>query len=223
MTEAEEACPHDQKETAVEALKIRGRIPTKAARGSARARRGARGRKSTTVPILSHAANPADCGFNLAALRPAYPVKRPRARREHRHPQGVEYREELPLDRDRLNWAESEPTGVVSGRTGVRAKAVFPSRARNSLHHPRDFGCATLDESLRKAASLHQGQCADRYRIQFCITICTAKKLKPERQAPRLEAGEARSRERPATTLAQRMSGLRLNRGRWGPRLGPPG
>ena len=28
-----------------------------------------------------------DCVFNLAALRPAYPIKRRRARREHRHPE----------------------------------------------------------------------------------------------------------------------------------------
>jgi hypothetical protein len=34
-------------------------------------------------------------------------------------------------DRDlgRLNWAESEPIGVASGRTGVRAKAGIPLRA----------------------------------------------------------------------------------------------
>jgi hypothetical protein len=33
----------------------------------------------------------------------------------------------------RLNWAESAPTTVASGRAGVRAKAVFPLRARNRL------------------------------------------------------------------------------------------
>ena len=33
----------------------------------------------------------------------------------------------------RLDWAEGAPTRVVSGRTGVRAKAAFPLRARNSL------------------------------------------------------------------------------------------
>ena len=36
--------------------------------------------------------------------------------------------------RRRPPWADSEPTGVVSGRTGVRAKAVLPLRARSMLH-----------------------------------------------------------------------------------------
>jgi hypothetical protein len=39
-----------------------------------------------------------DCDFNQAALHPAYPIKRLRARREHRHPEGVETRQEPPLD-----------------------------------------------------------------------------------------------------------------------------
>src|SRR4029077_13607424 len=33
-------------------------------------------------------------------------------------------------------WAESTPTGVVSRRTGVRAKAAVRLRARNRLHRP---------------------------------------------------------------------------------------
>ncbi len=36
----------------------------------------------------------------------------------------------------RLNWAGSGPTGIVSGRAGVRAKAVIPLQARNTLHRP---------------------------------------------------------------------------------------
>jgi ethanolamine ammonia-lyase small subunit len=35
-----------------------------------------------------------------------------------------------------LSWAGSAPTRVASGRTGVRAKAATPLRARNSLHRP---------------------------------------------------------------------------------------
>lgn len=41
----------------------------------------------------------------------------------------VANRRKLPVaDRDLqcLNWAESAPTGVASGRTGVRAKAAVP-------------------------------------------------------------------------------------------------
>jgi hypothetical protein len=34
----------------------------------------------------------------------------------------------------RLSWAESAPTGVASGRTGVRAVAVIPLCARNGLN-----------------------------------------------------------------------------------------
>ena len=52
-----------------------------------------------TAPILSHAANPpADCVFNLAALRPAYPIKRQRARRERRHPKASKTGRASPLD-----------------------------------------------------------------------------------------------------------------------------
>ena len=37
---------------------------------------------------------------------------------------------------DRLKRADCGPTGCASGKTGVRAIAVLPSRARNSLHRP---------------------------------------------------------------------------------------
>jgi hypothetical protein len=37
-------------------------------------------------------------------------------------------------DDGRRIWADSAPTGVASGRTGVRAKAAVPLRARNGLH-----------------------------------------------------------------------------------------
>ena len=38
------------------------------------------------------------CGFNLAALRPAYPIKRQRARRERRHPKASKPGRASPLD-----------------------------------------------------------------------------------------------------------------------------
>jgi hypothetical protein len=37
--------------------------------------------------------------------------------------------------RGRLKWADSAPTEVASGRTGVWPKALIPLRARNRLHH----------------------------------------------------------------------------------------
>jgi hypothetical protein len=40
------------------------------------------------------------------------------------------------VDRDRLKWAESGPTGVASGRIGVRAIAVITVGARNRVHRP---------------------------------------------------------------------------------------
>ena len=44
-----------------------------------------------TAPILSHAANPpADCVFNLAALRPANPIKRQPSAQRTQASQGVE-------------------------------------------------------------------------------------------------------------------------------------
>ena len=36
----------------------------------------------------------------------------------------------------RLKWADSAPTRVASGRTGMRAKAAIPLRERTSLHRP---------------------------------------------------------------------------------------
>ena len=53
------------------------------------------------APILLRAVK-TDCVFNLAALRPAYPIKRLRARREHRHPKASKPGKSLPLDP--LNW-----------------------------------------------------------------------------------------------------------------------
>ena len=38
--------------------------------------------------------------------------------------------------RERRDWAESGPTGVTSGTTGVRAGATIPLQARNTLHRP---------------------------------------------------------------------------------------
>ena len=49
------------------------------------------------APILLRAVK-TDCGFNRAALRPAYPIKRPRARREHRHPKASNSGKSFPLD-----------------------------------------------------------------------------------------------------------------------------
>ena len=88
------------------------------------------------APILLRAVNTADCGFNRAALRPAYPIKRPRARREHRHPKASKPGKSLPAICDRLTRADSTRTGVASGRTGEWAKAAVPWRAGNSLLRP---------------------------------------------------------------------------------------
>ena len=39
--------------------------------------------------------------------------------------------------RGHRNWADSARTVVASGRTGVRAEAAFPLRARNWLYRPK--------------------------------------------------------------------------------------
>ena len=48
-------------------------------------------------------------------------------------------REAVVADRGlgRLNWAGTALNGIASGRTGVRAKAVIPLRARNRLYRPK--------------------------------------------------------------------------------------
>ena len=47
------------------------------------------------VDFVASGQSPADCVFNLAALRPAYPIKRQRARRERRHPKASKTGESL--------------------------------------------------------------------------------------------------------------------------------
>jgi hypothetical protein len=51
---------------------------------------------------------------------------------------GVDVNLPLRIATLRLNWADSAPTGVASERTGVRAKAAIPLRARNLLHPPKN-------------------------------------------------------------------------------------
>jgi hypothetical protein len=56
--------------------------------------------------FLSYAANLADCGFNLAALRPAYAIKHRRAYSEHRHHRAPEQLENT-IDRTPLRIVRS--------------------------------------------------------------------------------------------------------------------
>ena len=50
-----------------------------------------------TARILLHAVNPlADCGFNLAALHPAYPIKCRMSTQRTQAPESVEFRKTLP-------------------------------------------------------------------------------------------------------------------------------
>jgi hypothetical protein len=62
----------------------------------------------------------------------------------------------------RLNWAESAPTEVASGRTGVYAKAGFPVRARIGLYRPFPTFlpplCGALDFSARCTGKQTEGR-----------------------------------------------------------------
>ena len=51
-------------------------------------------------------------------------------------------------------WAESAPTGVASGRTGVRAIAAIPYRARNRLHRPLRTFPGTQNQRFGTSTSL---------------------------------------------------------------------
>ena len=62
---------------------------------------------------------------------------------------------------ERRNWADSAPSGIASGRSGVPAKAAIPLRARNSLHRPkralrkaRRLLCRFLDAGITRGAPL---------------------------------------------------------------------
>jgi hypothetical protein len=58
----------------------------------------ARGREQTTASILSHAANPpADCVFNLAALRPSLPHQAPASAQRTQASHGVDNGRASPL------------------------------------------------------------------------------------------------------------------------------
>ncbi len=62
----------------------------------------------------------ADCVFNLAALHPAYPIKRQRARREHRHPKASTPEEAPALD-------TLENTICAERTAGVDVKRTYPN------------------------------------------------------------------------------------------------
>jgi hypothetical protein len=64
----------------------------------------------------------------------------------------------LACDRRCRRWADTAPTGVASGRTGVSAIAVIPLRAQTSPHHRklrRAFRSVARDTVLLSAASGH--------------------------------------------------------------------
>ena len=95
------------------------------------------------VDFVASGQSPANCVFNLAALRPAYPIKRQRARRERRHPKASESGKTLALDllentigrdlpvemrcpapRDRLRALRQrgeELSGTIIRRAGIEA------------------------------------------------------------------------------------------------------
>jgi hypothetical protein len=73
-----------------------------------------------------------DCDFNQAALHPAYPIKRQRARREHRHPKASKPGPPPRPIRER-NW--STPAGrnaqIADARDGM-TNGVRPRLCENS-------------------------------------------------------------------------------------------
>ena len=108
------------------------------------ARSDARGREQTTARILSHAANQADCVFNLAALHPAYPIKRQRARREHRHPKASKTGRASALDPLENKIRRHLPSAVRKERTcdtsvrNEKGRAKRPFRKYLRLRRDRD-------------------------------------------------------------------------------------
>ncbi len=61
-------------------------------------------------------------------------------------------RHKLPL---RLNWAESAPPRVASGRTGVRAIAGDPLRARNRLQREKRKTLPRIEAAFARIATAH--------------------------------------------------------------------
>ena len=62
---------------------------------------------------------------------------------------------------ERLNWADSAPTRVGSGRTGVRAKAAIPYRVRNRLYGPEQkFRCACRPPHSKQMRPYIKPRCA---------------------------------------------------------------
>ena len=84
----------------------------------------------------------------------------------------------------RLNWAESAPTKVASGRTGIRAIAVVPLHARSRLHRP-------------KHAFIGAGQTPLRAKIRSGPS-------KPSAPEPWRRAAEAAASVTPRITAAER-------------------
>ena len=85
-----------------------------------------------------------------------------------------------------LNWAESGPTAVASGSTGIRAITAVPSRARNRLHRSRPSGCARLDVPRRDAPDPLLSEVSDPTRIRprpALASVRLARMLAPSRHA----------------------------------------
>ena len=102
-----------------------------------RARSDARGREQTTAPILSHAANPANCVFNLAAPAPRLtPSSASRARREHRHPKASKSGRALfPRPVREHNRSKAAVTDWVLTLTVVAWAAIAWRLEQRSMRH----------------------------------------------------------------------------------------
>src|SRR5262249_15945141 len=68
----------------------------------------------------------------LAALRPAYPIKRPRARREHRHPKASKPGKSLALDplENTIVRTPVLPRGTCVGSLSVQLRLTIAGRRR---------------------------------------------------------------------------------------------
>jgi hypothetical protein len=99
------------------------------------------GREQTTARILLHGQPSADCDFNLAALHPAYPIKRRTSAQRTQASQGVEIRKKLaPL----THWRT-----ISASRASCEDRRA-KGQSRNS--HEQALESAGVEASVQRSA-----------------------------------------------------------------------
>ena len=148
----------------------------------------------------------------ICALRPS-----PVAASDHRNPPFAMFRGRL--DQCPLR-AVSAPRRIASGRTGVRAKAAIPLRARKSLHHPKRVFRFHLDRGAEPRRTGPLSRAIWRALAQSGLSQASGlgqyEHEQPMLRPPRIDAEKSSVRRRDSGV------GIRVGRAKAADLLSPP-